>query len=607
MNTPTRLSLALAVGLAPLATQAEKLDPIVVTSAKTVETVNETNASVTTFTRSDIANSAAKTLDELLTGVPGISVANSGGYGKQTGLFTRGTESNHTLVMVDGVRINTAQEGAGLIQHIPLSQVERVEVVRGPRSSLYGSDALGGVVQVFTRRPDKSFEGMTELTAGTDDTYEITQYLGGANDGTRWDLTFSGFQTHGHDAQKGFEPDEDGFDNASINAGFETSVNESASLGARIYQSEGTYDFDQSSTTGADKSDFLQRTMQAYTDLRLSDRASLNITVSEATERRRDYENNQALGGTTVGSQTKAAATLDYTIQSNMDAKLGVEHTGDDYDQPPQQGTFPIPPINEERYNNAVFGQLMGGWSDLSYQFGLRHDDNEQFGEHTTGNAVIGYEIVPAAKPYVSYGTAFVTPTFIDLFYPGSSNPNLEPEKGETAEIGLKGSGDHWRYSIAAFYSEIDDLIVFRGLQPENVDSSYIRGGEASIAYDWNQWWFEFATGYTRAVNADSNEQLIRRPKWSGRASVRYDINDVSLRADVRSQGHSHDSNFTVFPSERVRMAGFAVTDLSASWKVREGVELEAKAKNVFDQEAETVYSYNDRGRLVTATVRFRY
>ncbi|PVY76978.1 vitamin B12 transporter [Tamilnaduibacter salinus] len=606
MTTPTRLSLAIAITLAPLAVEAEELDPIVVTSAKTVETVNQSNASVTTFTREDIENSPANTLDELLIGIPGISVANSGGYGKQTSLFTRGTESNHTLVMVDGVRINTAQEGAGLIQHIPLSQVERVEVVRGPRSSLYGSDALGGVVQVFSRRPDVSFEGMTELTAGTEDTYGITQYLGGAQDGTRWDLTVSGLQTGGNDAQKGFEPDDDGFDNASINGGFESQVTDNAAVGARLYQSEGRYEFDQSSTMGADKSDFLQRTLQAYTDLQLSDRTSLNLTLSEATERRRDYVDDQPQGKSTIGTQTKASATLDYVVLANMDAKLGFERTDDDYDQPTQQGAFgPTPAIDEERFNNAVFGQLLGGWKAFSYQLGLRHDNNEQFGEHTTGNAVIGYEITPAAKPYASYGTAFVTPTFVDLYFPGFSNPNLDPEQGETAEIGLKGSGDHWRYSIAAFYSEIEDLIVFPGSQPENVDSSYIRGGEASVAYDWNQWWFELAAGYTRAVNADSDEQLIRRPKWSGRASARYEISDVSLRADVRSQGHSHDTDFAAF--QRVRMAGFAVTDLSASWKVRDGVELEAKARNVFDQEAETVFGYNDRGRLVTATIRFRY
>ena len=126
-----------------------------VTPTRTAQSVDDINAAVTVFTRDDIQRSAAQSLDELLVGVPGVAVANSGGYGKQTGLFLRGTESNHTLVLIDGVRINNAKDGAALIQNIPLHQIDRVEVVRGPRSSLYGSDALGGVIQIFTRRSEK--------------------------------------------------------------------------------------------------------------------------------------------------------------------------------------------------------------------------------------------------------------------------------------------------------------------------------------------------------------------------------------------------------------------------------------------------------------------
>lgn len=604
------VAILAAGGSLPVAAEplvVAQLDTLVVTHARTPQTVHEASAAVTVFDRDDIEHSAARTLDELLVGVPGVAVANSGGYGKQTGLFLRGTGSNHTLVLIDGVRINTGQEGAALIQHIPLSQVERVEVVRGPRSSLYGSDALGGVIQIFTRKPDAPFEASSSATIGSEGTTEFTQYLGGLVAGTRWHLNLGSFSTDGIDSRPGFEPDDDGFDNQSVSAGLSHRFG-ALELGARLYRSEGGYDYD-NADAGDNSSDFIQQTLSGHADYQVSDTLNIGMIVSRATERRKDYLDREPRGASIVGVRDSLLITADQALSDDILLTLGLERTQDQYEQPSQDYGFgPGPEIDRDRYNNAVFAQVLGDWARLNYQVALRYDENEQFGEQVTGNVAVGYRITSYLQPYVSYGTAFVTPTFLDLYYPGASNPNLDPEEGETVEVGLKGRGDSWRYGLAAYYSEIEELILFSGMRPENMNSTRITGVEASLAYSWRQWWFEAAAGYTRAIDAATGKQLIRRPKWSGRVSVRRELGHWSLRADVRSQGASADNRFNPdFTSTRVRLAGFGLTDLAATWNARENLELEAKVSNAFDQEAVTVAGYNSRGRLVLGTVRYTY
>ncbi|MFE8071301.1 TonB-dependent receptor [Marinobacteraceae bacterium S3BR75-40.1] len=586
----------LSLAVAGTGVSAEELDPVVVTPARTAQTANEANASVSVFTREDIEQSAAQTLDELLQGVPGVSVTGTGGLGKQTGLFLRGTESNHTLVMIDGVRMNTGASGAALIQHIPLSQVERVEVVRGPRSSLYGSDALGGVVHVFTRQPEGEFQAETSATVGGDATAELTQFLGGQNEGTRWDMTLSNFNTDGFDARVTPEPDDDGYHNQSISTGVEQQVNGRLSVGGRFYRAQGDVDFDPDFAGGANNSDFVEQTIQGNADYLATDTLNLSLDASQFMDRSTRYVDTQQQGPATVTKRNEVSLVGDQALGDSQMATLGLTYS---------EESFEGGGIDKDRYNHGVFGQLMGDIQRFNYQASLRYDNNEQFGEAVTGNLVLGYRLHPHANFFTSYGTAFVTPTFNDLYYPGFSNPNLEPEEGKTVEVGMKGKGGRWRYSLTSFYSEVDELIAFAGSQPFNVNETHLYGGELTVGVSALQWWFEVAAGYTRAINDQTEQQLIRRPKWTGRLTALRDFGDVTFRTDLRGQSESWDTDFSTFTRET--LPGFLVADFSAIWNLRPELTLEGKLKNAFDQEATTVLNYNTQGRQLLATLRYSY
>ncbi|MDX5299482.1 MAG: TonB-dependent receptor [Gammaproteobacteria bacterium] len=591
------------LALAVLSAQAQtgKLDTLIVTPSRTAQTIADTNASVTVFTREDIARSPARTLDELLVGVPGVSVANTGGYGKQTGLFVRGTESNHTLVLIDGVRINTAKDGAAMIQHLPLAQIERIEVVRGPRSSLYGSDAMGGVIQVFTRQARAEFEAHSEATVGNMGTTQFSQYLAGQQDGTQWDLSLSAFATDGEDAQRDVEPDRDGYDNRALSAGVRQQVGEALTLGARIYRAQGEADYD--SGWPADSlhaSRFVQQTLSTSADWLLSDRLNVNVQLSRAEDRMKEIVSGVA-DDAAVGTRDTLGVRLDYTLSDTQNLIWGLERSEDEIRTP--GATYDA----TDRYNNAAFAQWMGQVEAFTHQLSLRYDDNQQFGDEVTGSVVLGYQVAPWFSPYVSYGTAFVTPTFVDLYYPGSGNPDLDPERGKTYELGLKGQAGVLAWTLNGFRSEIDDLIIYSGGRMLNVANTRIEGIESSVSASLDEWWLELAAGYTRAVDEDTDLQLIRRPKWSGRSSVRRDFGVVAVRTDLRVQGASWDNDFSSWPAERVRLAGHVLTDLALTWRPRERLELEAKSSNLFDQGHETVAGYNSYGRQIMGTVRYTY
>ncbi len=583
--------------------QAAPLAPLVVTPSRMPQSQASVDAAVTVINRQAIETSGAQSLDELLLGIPGVAISNSGGYGKLTSVFLRGTGSNHTLVMIDGVRINTAKDGAALIQNIPLDQIQRIEVVRGPRSSLYGSDALGGVIQIFTRRTSKAFAASSSATVGNQGTTRFSQFLGGNSNGTRWDLNLGGFSTSGQDATVGGELDRDGFNSRSVSGGFDSQVGDRLTLGARLYRSQGNTQFDNNYAVGSyPNTDYVQQTLSTHADVLVSERMTWKTRLSQSQDRLKNYTGGQPTD-TSVGKRNTLSTSVDYILSAKQSLTAGLERSEDHIRSTDTQFA------EDSRYNNAVFVESLGSEWGFTHQGSLRFDDNQQFGNKVTGNLVIGYPISPLLSPYVSYGNAFVAPSFVDLYYPGYSNPKLQPEVGNTWELGLKGAAAHWHYSFNVYRSRIRDLIVSLppNYIPENLNRARIRGAEASFGADWAGWDLTLAAGYTHAVDADSGQQLIRRPRWDGRASVARTWHRFTFRGDVQTQGAVWDQAYIGFTPQRVRLGGYAITNLSATWQARPDLQLEARVNNLFDRNAVTVYGYNGRGRLVLATVRYQY
>jgi vitamin B12 transporter len=268
LNKSLRLT-SLVFILYPFSSTAENTLPeLVVTATRTAQTVDESLASVTVISREEIDNSQALTLPEILRGVPGLDISSNGGLGKTTSVFMRGTESDHVLVLVDGLKIGSATLGNVALEHLPLSQIERIEIVRGPRSSLYGSEAIGGVIQIFTRQ-GKGIQASVGM--GDDRTYQVTAGLSGATKENWYSLYADHLQTEGFNDCQGntsggcftIEPDDDGYDNTSFSAKLGHRFGDSVTIEAHAMQAQGHTEYDSSFDNEAD---FVQQVLGLKAD-----------------------------------------------------------------------------------------------------------------------------------------------------------------------------------------------------------------------------------------------------------------------------------------------------------------------------------------------------
>ncbi|MDE2408655.1 MAG: TonB-dependent receptor, partial [Xanthomonadaceae bacterium] len=444
----TALATALALPGIALAhgDDATDLDKVIVTATRTATTVDASLAAVEVIDRTQIDASSARSLPELLRGRAGITLVNQGGLGKLSTLFLRGTESDHTLFLIDGVRVGSPASGLTMLQDIPLAQIDHIEIVRGPRSSLYGADAIGGVIQIFTRRGEREgtsgrgriaagSHGLREASAGVD--------LRGARGGVGVDVGHQ--STDGINACLGYynpatwagagcfivpgtHLDRDGYrnNNASLRADFAPS--EAWQLDARAFRATGHNDYD---GDYVDNSDIVQQTVGGSVRWSASNSAQLKLTLGRNTDDSSNYL-GKVFSNRFVTTRDSASLQGDFTVAQGQVLTAGYDFLRD---RANISDTWS--PFAAARGNRGGFVQYQGqlgtgtfGAQDL--QLSLRHDNNDQFGGKTTGGIAWGLAFAGNWRATASYGTAFKAPSFNELYYPGFSNPLLLPESSRS-------------------------------------------------------------------------------------------------------------------------------------------------------------------------------
>ncbi|MCA1672459.1 MAG: TonB-dependent receptor, partial [Actinobacteria bacterium] len=413
-----------------------ELEPIIVTATRTAQTADETLASVTVITREEIERRQVQSVQEVLRGVPGLHITNVGGLGKDTSVFLRGTESDHVLVLIDGIRAGSATSGKTALQLIPIDQVERIEIVRGPRASLYGSEAVGGVIQFFTRKGGGALRPRFSAGGGSHATYQLAGGISGGGDLGWFNLGASRIDTRGFNAcsstvaQPGgcftFEPDDDGYSNNAGSARFGYRFENGLDLDARLLQAEGHNEFDGSSEN---QGDFVQQAVSGQ--VRYSPAAFWDVTVLGG--RYLDESENFKAGvpERSVFDTERQSALLqnDFTLAPGHLLTVGFDYYNDLIESSEDFA-------ETSRDNKAGFAQYQGYVTALDWVLGVRHDDNEQFGGESTGNVGLGYSFGPPLRLTAGWGRAFKAPSFNDLFLPDFGDPNLDPETSQSAELG---------------------------------------------------------------------------------------------------------------------------------------------------------------------------
>ena len=595
------------------------LDPVIVTATRTPINVDESLSSVTVITRADIERLQPVSVIDLLNGLPGITIAQSGGIGQQSSLFMRGTNSTHTLVLIDGVRIGSITAGLAAFEQIPVEQIDRIEIVRGPRSSLYGADAIGGVIQIFTRHgnPGGAVTPSLSVTTGSNGFVNSQVGLSGGDPHAWYNVSLGGEYTSGINAcrigagevfQGCFvdEPDDDSYRNynGSANGGYRW--DNGTELALTWLRSKSDVDFD-GSPFGGNQAVNEQEVAGARLSFSPLDIWKVTLNAGQSRDDSQTYYNGTYFGeyipreatGFADSRRNQTSWQNDIALAPNQLLTLGFDYQQEHIDSDTGY-------LNSTRGDAGTYAQYQGTFGQNEVQLSARHDHNDQFGNHDTGAAAWGYNFADGLKLTASYGSAFHAPTFNDLYYPfGSGNPNLKPESSRSAELGLSQTVDIWNWALNAYQTRINQLITLdENFVPQNISQARIRGLEGQVGVTLDGWRVQTYLTAMQPIEDDSGPNngnlLPRRPKQTARVELDKSYGNFAIGGTFNADSKRYDD-----AANQHRLGGYTTTDLRASYAFAPNWKVEARLANIFDRNYETAYYFNQSGRTWYLTLRY--
>ncbi|MBU6198729.1 MAG: TonB-dependent receptor [Xanthomonadaceae bacterium] len=602
-------SILLALAGGAQAQDAVTQPTIEVTASRVAETVDASLADVTVITRADIDASNAPDLLEVLRLQAGVDVVRTGGAGEQTNVFLRGTNSNHVLVLIDGVRVASSNTGAFAWENLPLDAVQRIEIVRGPRASYWGSDAIGGVIQIFTRRLTgphiaasygsyRSADGSAGFGA-RDENGGFSVQVGARHVGG-FSATNPGICNGPNDAYCIYNPDDNGaqYHGGTLSGDYRLGAQ---TLSASLFRSEGTQNFDNGASDG------ISHTLDQAIG------AALEGDVNAAWHQRfalgtsREDIDTPAFADAYRSTRGQASWTNDVTLSATQHLIAGADAVHERGISIDTSGFGA--PYEKARDIAGAFA----GWrvSDGAFdsELAARYDHNSQFGGAFSGSAAAGWRIADALRLTASFGTAFRAPDLNELYSPGyggdyAGNPALKPERSRTLEIGAEWTPDVAnRLALHAFSTRVHDLIDFSGgstYQAINVDRAAIDGMELTHAWRSGAWALTDSVTVQNPRNADSGAQLLRRPKHKLSSLLERAFGArLSAGVEFLADGPRQDVGGASLP-------GYALLNLRADYRLNAAWRVGARLENLFDRDYVLAHGYNTPGRAGYLTVTWQ-
>jgi vitamin B12 transporter len=581
------------------------VDDVVVTATRSEVPLKQAASSVTVIDEERIQEKHLSTVLEVLREVPGLDIVQTGGLGGTTSAFLRGTNSNHTLVLIDGVQVNSATTGAFDFGNLTTENIERIEIVRGPQSTLYGSDAIGGVIQIFTKKGKGANQSSVSFEAGSFLTFRETIGLNGSSEII--DYSFSAERLDSQGFSKANETmgntEKDGYENTALSSRVGLGL-----FGNSYLQWMGRYTVSKTDLDGCnpvtffcpvDDPNFVQHTRNLVSAL------SLTTPVTEFWEQRLSFsfhlEELEGVDPDTSSSNFKLRTVGDRIDWQNQFAlaqagrfTLGYEYESEAGES---QGNF-----DETLENHAGYALFEFQFAPFILNAGGRFDENNRYGSETTYKIEGAYFLdLTGSKIRAAYGTGFHGPTLSDLFFPNFGNPNLEPEKSRSVEAGIEQGlfGENLKISGTYFNTVVDDLIVFvfdpvtfSGMA-ENVQEAKMDGleFEAQVVPFAGFSLFGNYT-FTDTKNQDTGAKLARRPKHKANAQLSiFPLKDLRLILDMRYVGERFDDT-----ANTVRLSPYILFNLAGTYHLTPQWEVFGRVENVFDREYEEVAGYGPAG-----------
>lgn len=593
----------------PLSAQAAPVpdtvgDTVVVTATRQAQRDSDVLSRVEVIERAEVERAGQSTLIDLLRARPGIRVVSNGGAGANSSVFLRGAEARHTLLLIDGMRVGSVSNGAPTLEAIPLGIIDRIEIVRGPASALYGSEAIGGVIQIFTRKGREGVHPELFVGYGSRNTLEASASVAGGVERLRYNLSVGQMRTDGFDAKRNpqqwlssrgvssYHPDDDGFRNlygtASISQGFrqrdEIGINVYGSKGRSRYDTNDYYDSYLDKRVDSVGIHMINQLAEGWTSTLRVGRSQDKLTNVPAATGRSRFDSTQT----------------QFVWQHDVALPLGSLMAAYEYVRSDFDGTTAY-----TRDRRTVKAALLG-WSarlgDHDVQVNVRHDDNTRFGERTTGLLAYGYRFDARWSVQGSIATAFNAPTFNQLYYPdsgsGGGNPDLKPEKALNREIGLRWS-DGTRHAEATYFdNRVRDLIS--SWPPANVAKARLSGLE--LVYKTRVRGFDLSVGadWLKAEDETTGKRLPRRA--GAAAFARFDRSQGAWQygMEINGQRGRYDN-----ATNTVSLGGYGLVDLYAHYAWSPDWRVEMRANNLLDKTYSLASGYATAGRTLFAGVRY--
>ena len=582
-------------------------DDVVVTASRISQPRESVIADVTVISHEEIERAGQSTVVELLQSQPGVEITNNGGAGKQSGVFLRGTNSGHVVVLIDGMRINSATAGTTTFENLPLAQIEKIEIVRGPASSLYGADAIGGVIQIFTKKGAGKPRFYAGVGYGTYDTKTAEAGVLGSIGDTSFSLNASSYNTDGFSALKTNDPnlkDKDGYRNLAFSGSLTHQIAQGHDIGVQFLSSEGHTHFDNrfNATDFSDRADITQLSYALISHNQFTSNWLSTLRIGEGID--------EVVNFSELGRDLFRTKQRQYSWQNDISLPLGTLTLL--YDRLEERVKSTTDFDNDSRNNDGYLMGYLVNYGNHSLQANYRSDHNSVFGTNNTGGLGYGYSFNENWRITGSYGTAFKAPTFNDLFYPGFSNPNLKPEKSHNLEASLRYETPASNVSLTIFENRIRDLIALDFLNPPfvfNINKARIQGLTLAGAHRWDSWQLRASVDVQSPRDEETDNLLVRRANRHASANLSREWGDWHFGAEaIASSARYNDA------ANDQRLSGYTIFNLTADYKIGQDWKLQARVNNLFDKKYALAFDgdpsaggfvYDTPGSNLFVSVRF--
>jgi len=608
--------LALAIALTPSLALAQtssredalKLSDTLITANRDVEQRSDSSAASTVFTRADIERLRPASVPALLTQVPGVQVANYGGRGGLYSLFIRGTSTAQTLVLIDGVRAGSATAGSASLQYLSVDQIERIEVLRGSRSAIHGADAMGGVIQIFTRRGEgEGLRPYVRIAGGSDSTWERTLGLSGGDERTRFNLSAGLEETAGIDRTRtsfASDADHDAYRNRSLVLNLSHRFSDALEAGFTVLDQRGKTEsdnpFGHEDPPGSwiynpskPYDEYSLSTSTVWLDGRINDLWRSRIELGHSEDRQENFD--KLFPGSTVNNTYRDSANWLNTLSlgNGHSLRLGADYLND---KVRSSNEFAV----NNRDNKAAFIQHSFQGERFGTELGMHHDDNQQFGTENTFNGALSYQLNTDNQLILSYSEGFRVPTFADLYWPlydgYQGNPNLKPEKSRSYELQWRSQlGSTTKLEASLYRTDFRDLIAtvttndfpWEGTRA-NINRARVNGFEAVLKQELYGWHGEAGLSIIDPRDRETGHTLSNRAKRTLNLSLDRQFGDIGVGASFTAVSSSYGN-----AANTTELSGYGVLDLRASWQASNELAFDMKLANILDKDySRILYTY---------------